>query len=369
MSRSILFIDPFYGGSHKTWIDGIIKKSRHHVTVLGLEGRHWKWRMLGGAVPLAERFNDLDDMPDLIVASDMLDLNTFLSLTRKKSAKIPVALYFHENQLTYPWSERDRDRLLGSHRHFGLINYRSALAADMLLFNSEYHRESFLGALPSLLNTSPDYRCLDTIDELRTKSRVLYLGLGLERFEASRCNKYNAPPLLLWNHRWEYDKNPEQFLRVIYELDEKNLDFGLVLLGEVPAREPDILKEARQKLDHRIAFCGFTETFDEYASWLWRSHLLPVTSNQDFFGISIMEAAYCGVLPLLPKRLTYPELFSEKIFEELFYRDGLHLGELIEKNLQKEKPKLQEQLMTAARRYDWREIIGKYDELFEKLSK
>ena len=40
------------------------------------------------------------------------------------------------------------------------------------------------------------------------------------------------------------------------------------------------------------------------------SDILPITSNQDFFGGSIIEAMYCETTPLLPKRLTYPELFQ-----------------------------------------------------------
>lgn len=367
MTAEILFIEPFYGGSHKTWIDGIAARSSHAVSCLGLEGRYWKWRMQGGAIPLAEEFNSRDTTPDLIVASDMLDLNTFLALTRKKSSGIPVALYFHENQLTYPWSQQDRDWQRGAHRHYGLINYRSALAADILLFNSSYHKESFLGALPSLLKGYPDYQGLENIEKLREKSEVLTLGLDLARFDDFSHDKRTGTPLILWNHRWEYDKNPSLFFRVLYELDEMKHDFGIVLLGEVPDTEPAELTKAKKQLGHRILHSGYCATFDEYASWLCRCHLLPVTSNQDFFGISIMESSWCGVIPLLPKRLTYPELFPPEKFKELFYRDGFHLRELIAHHLTHEDAKLRRRLKENARCYDWNEKIIEYERLFEKI--
>ncbi len=323
--------------------------------------------MQGGAIPLAENFNALEETPDLIVASDMLDLNTFLSLTRKKSSNIPVALYFHENQLTYPWSYRDRDLQRGAHRHFALINYRSALAADILLFNSEYHLESFLGALPAMLKGFPDNNCLETVDLLREKSRVLYLGLGLLQFDKFTQEEDDNPPIILWNHRWEYDKNPAQFFRIMKELDQGGADFCLALLGKIPDVEPVELREAKKRLDHRIVYCGYCSTFDEYASWLNRCHILPVTSNQDFFGISIMEAAYCGVVPLLPKRLTYPELFPQEIFGELFYNDGFHLRQLIENHLTGNDKQLRKALKNNALQYDWSEKIGEYDEVFDKI--
>ena len=41
--------------------------------------------MHGGAVTLANQFNEMAWTPDLIIATDMLDLTTFLSLTKKRS--------------------------------------------------------------------------------------------------------------------------------------------------------------------------------------------------------------------------------------------------------------------------------------------
>jgi len=123
----ILLIEPYYTGSHKAWADGYVKSSRHAVELLFLSGHYWKWRMHGGAVTLAEKYNGNYDNNDLIIVSDMLDLTTFQALTRTKTAGIPFVIYFHENQLTYPWSETDRDVAAGRDNHYGFINYSSAL--------------------------------------------------------------------------------------------------------------------------------------------------------------------------------------------------------------------------------------------------
>ncbi|HIO73068.1 MAG TPA: DUF3524 domain-containing protein, partial [Flavobacteriales bacterium] len=72
------------------------------VELLTLSGHYWKWRMHGGAISLAAKYNDLDHDFDLILVTDMLDLSTFQALTRTKTHNIPFAVYFHENQLTYP---------------------------------------------------------------------------------------------------------------------------------------------------------------------------------------------------------------------------------------------------------------------------
>jgi hypothetical protein len=85
--------------------------------------------MHGGAITIAKKFMTFRNMPDLILATDMLDLTTFLALTRGKTAQIPTGLYFHESQLSYPWSPEDRDVAQRRDRHYGFINYASALAA------------------------------------------------------------------------------------------------------------------------------------------------------------------------------------------------------------------------------------------------
>ncbi|MFT5169279.1 MAG: hypothetical protein ACI8P3_004528, partial [Saprospiraceae bacterium] len=176
----ILIVEPFFSGSHKKWACGYQQYSQHNVEILSLPGRHWKWRMYGGAVSLANTFKKNNYQPDLILASDMLDLSTFVSLLRKEINNIPVALYFHENQITYPWSPTDQDVSLRRDNHYGFINYTSALAADYIFYNSQYHLDSFLRSLPRFLNQFPDYRELQNIDAIRKKSALLYLGVDLK---------------------------------------------------------------------------------------------------------------------------------------------------------------------------------------------
>ncbi len=52
----ILILEPFFSGSHRQWAEGYQRHSRHEVEILSLKGRHWKWRMFGGAVSLANDF-------------------------------------------------------------------------------------------------------------------------------------------------------------------------------------------------------------------------------------------------------------------------------------------------------------------------
>lgn len=322
--------------------------------------------MHGGAITLADQFNDLDELPDLILATSMLDLTTFLALTRHRSAGIPVAIYFHENQLTYPWSPQDRDKKKKRNNHYSFINYASALAADKVFFNSEYHRESFLGALPKFLKQFPDKRGGDKVQIIKKKSDVLHLGLALDRFDEFRSSdkEKQSEATILWNHRWEYDKNPEEFFTTLFALKEKGVKFKLVVLGEQNEMNPDIFDEAKERLKSEILHWGYAETFEEYARWLWRADILPVTSNQDFFGGSVVEAMYCDCFPLLPNRLAYPEHLPEELDREFLYEEGEFEARL-ETAIESVMGIRQVDYQSIVKKYDWGVLVSDYD---EKLS-
>lgn len=368
----ICLLEPFHSGSHASWAEEFARCSRHQIDLLSLAGRHWKWRMHGGAVSLASRFLRRGFDPDLIFATDMLDLTTFLALTRHKIATTPAAVYFHENQLTYPWSPQDEDPRRQRDAHYGFINYSSALAAEAVLFNSEYHKRSFLEELPVFLGGFPDQRGLETIPAIAEKSEVLSLGMDLQRFDRARPRRPLQPPqrpLILWNHRWEYDKNPEEFFQALFRLDAEGLDFEVAVLGEAYRNRPAIFDDARRRLGPKLLQLGFVEDFDSYAAWLWRADILPVHSMHDFFGASVVQAIYCNVLPLLPKRLAYPEHVPHVLQEDCFYQDFDDLLNRLRDLLHNQGPRqIQQKLREHVTRYDWTRMIERYDDLLEKIA-
>ena len=316
----ILLLEPFFSGSHQLWAKGLKEHSKHSIRILSLPGRHWKWRMHGGAVELAKQFNELEEIPNLILATSMLDLTTFLALTRKRSADIPVAIYFHENQLTYPWSPQDRDKKKKRDNHYSFINYTSALVADKVFFNSEYHRNSLLGALPKFLKQFPDKRGKENIELIKAKSEVLHLGLNLNRFEkfSSSDKEKQSVATILWNHRWEYDKNPEEFFETLFSLKEKGIEFKLIVLGEQNDVNPPVFDEAKEKLKNEILHWEYAETFEEYARWLWRADILPVTSNQDFFGGKCYRSHVLRLLSIITKPVSLSGAFTGRTGSRVF---------------------------------------------------
>ncbi len=364
----ILIIEPYFTGSHQNWAEEYARFSAHKVTILSLPGRFWKWRMHGGAVSLAAQFLALPTPPDLILAGDMLDVSTFLALTRPHSARIPVALYFHENQLTYPWSPTDRDVAAKRDSHYGFINYASALAADAVFFNSQYHLDSFFDALPRFLKHFPDHRGLENIAVLKKKAQVLPLGLDLRRFDAHKTPRApKTPPLILWNHRWEYDKNPAEFFAALEAVAARGIDFRVAILGENFRNAPAEFERAKQTLGARIVHFGYAQNFADYARWLRRADVLPVTTIHDFFGVSVAQAIYCGCFPLLPRRLTYPALIPSAHHARHIYHSFDDLVARLGKFLASPVPPSPE-LAAAMTTFDWGTMAARYDAVFSAMA-
>jgi glycosyltransferase involved in cell wall biosynthesis len=281
---SIHLISPYHGGSHKSWAEGWQQSSQHSITLHTLPDRFWKWRMHGGAVTLARRFLASQAKPDLIMATDMLDLTTFLALTRQQTAVTPTILYMHENQLTYPLPQDGRTgpmrRQLGERdHHYAFINFASMLAATHVFFNSHYHLESFFNALPNFLKHFPEYNELNAVATLRKKSQVLPVGINFQRLAMAKySHRQNEVPLILWNQRWEYDKNPEAFFAALNAAAQAGHQFEVALCGQQYGKRPSIFNDALNKLGRRIIHVGHAD-LPTYRRLLWQADITISTAQ------------------------------------------------------------------------------------------
>jgi glycosyltransferase involved in cell wall biosynthesis len=364
----VLFLNPFHGGSHAAVAEGYARHSRHDVTLLTLSiAGGWRWRMRGAAVTLARMLRARPpERYDLIVATDMLDLATFLGLTRDLTHGTPVALYMHENQLTYPLPPgRARDLT------FPWINYTAALAADALLFNSAFHRDLFLRELPSLPGRYHDHRELDLLDAIAAKSAVLHPGIDLRRLDSQAGGSRAAPstpPTILWNSRWEYDKGPVAFFDALRELERRGVDFHLIVAGEaIDPGEPSFIA-AREQMASRTLHWGYAPDLETYRELLAHADLVVSAARQEFFGIAVIEAMYCSCVPVLPRRLSYPELLPRAYHEACLYDDDAALADRLQATIGDIARLRANDFRAVAAPYDWSRMAPRYDALFERVA-
>ena len=205
MSLGVLLVEGWMAGSHEAWARGWQQRSRHRIGIVGQPGTHWQHRMVAGAVPLARetaRHVDLHGTPDVVVATDMVDLPSWrglcASMVRGGLAGVPTVLYLHENQMTQPPSPNGVAD--GRGRHLAWTNWRSLVAADAIWSNSRWQLDSAFESLADLLGSSPDDDAqLPLLEAVRSRCSVQPVGCDLQGLLAAERTDPVPSARTLWS--------------------------------------------------------------------------------------------------------------------------------------------------------------------------
>lgn len=300
---------------------------------------------------------------DLIFASDYLNLAETIALLPPKLRGIPAVVYFHENQLTYPLQPGEERDV-----HHALTHIHAIGTARKALFNSSYHRNVFIQAVDELLAKAPDIDLTSAVRFTKERSSVLPLGTDLERGEPAPPTE---EPVILWPHRWEYDKNPAAFLAALIELEGQGVPFRLQLAGQRFRNRPAELDEIEARFRSRIELGGYLERTD-YLSAIRNSHIVISTAQHEFFGLGTLEAIRSGAFPVLPRSLAYPELLPSEhrgggMF--LYAADDLPtecLARAVDSVRSGNHLRAREDLIRHTDRFHWETLAPQFDAAFEE---
>ncbi|MEA2115581.1 MAG: DUF3524 domain-containing protein [Thermodesulfobacteriota bacterium] len=353
----ILLLEPYYGGSHKAFLTGLQHYVDCRFTLVALPARKWKMRMQLAAPWFAEQIIsrvEKGECFDAILTSTFVDVAVLRSLLDCRGIRLPLAVYFHENQFSYPGQVPDPAAF-----QFSSINFTSALCADRIAFNSTYNLESFLEGIAGYLKKATDMELRYLEDRIRDKSVVLYPGMDFRLIDAAAVpgkSKKNIP-VIVWNHRWEHDKNPETFFHTLFELAEEGYGFRVIILGQQFRYQPEIFTLAKQKLAERLDHFGYAEDQKEYAGLLRRGDIIVSTARHEFFGMAVLEGVRAGCRPLVPDRLSYKELFAGKYrYPENGFKK--HLQKLLSRDRDDFLSAVEAEHMTEP--YSWSVISDRY---------
>ncbi|XP_043203277.1 glycosyltransferase-like domain-containing protein 1 isoform X2 [Amphibalanus amphitrite] len=353
----LLLVEAFYAGSHRqlitTLMDGL-RLDETNCRLVTMSGRKWHWRARTSALHLAQHIPR--ETYSVLFTSSVTPLAELCGL-RPDLAAVRKVLYFHENQLVYPVRKAaDTDF------QYGYNQITACLVADEVVFNSLYNMESFLNNIDHFMKTQPDYRPRGLAEQIRVKCRVLYFPLcvpetvlapreegsetGQDREgdgdrdrsqdresggdqdqestedrdgdqesaeDQNHSSESERPLHILWPHRWEHDKNPSLFFDTLSRLHEEGVPFRLSVLGERCREVPDVFERARTQLEDRIEHWGYLPSREDYWRVLGAADVVVSTADHEFFGVAVLEAVWCGCLPLCVDRLVYPEWFERRL--------------------------------------------------------
>jgi glycosyltransferase involved in cell wall biosynthesis len=316
--RRLLVLEPYFGGSHRAVLECLLPDLGWDYDLVTLPARKWKWRMRGSAITFADEVQRLDaewradgGRPgprwDAVFASTFLNLAEFKGLAGDVVAGIPSVVYFHENQLVYPNRHEAEWDL-----QFPLTNVTSALSADECWFNTAWNRDRFVEGIEPFIRQFPDHHPRGIAERIAHKSSVIHPPFDPVPFDTAPVRRGDTCRIV-WPHRWEHDKDPETFFSVIAALAAEGLDFEVAVAGQAFAETRDQFERAAGGLGDRLVHLGQPDSREDYARLLATSDVAVSTALNEFFGLAMIEAAYCGCFPLVPDRLAYPEIYPAEM--------------------------------------------------------
>lgn len=364
--RQVLVVEPWYGGSHRAWADGIDRHSRHRVHLVTHPPRAWRWRLRGGALTLAAEVAAVvagQGRPDVVLVGDLVDVAALRGLAGRALAGVPVVLYLHENQITEavgPGTRGDRGAAWAT--------WTSLVAADVVVANSGFHREALLAALPGFLDDVPDHPHHRWLPVVADRMEVLPVPVPLGGLlGAPRPDPDGGPPLVLFNQRRDHDKRPEALTRVLVALADAGVAFRVALTGHTVRTDLRDLDADLGALGDRVVHVGPLDRAG-YEALLLRSDVVVATAAHEFFGVAPVEAMAAGCVPLLPDRLAYPELVPTRWHGAVLYRGRLfdRLRAVLE-DLPAARAAVAG-LRESMARFDAPTVVPAYDDLLERVA-
>lgn len=299
----VLLLSAYEAVSHRYWAQSLMANLDDvSWTLLSLPPRHFAWRIRGNPLSwMLKESTTLSQSFDVVLATSMVDLATLIGLFPHLGQAKKV-VYFHENQFAYPESSDQMPQVEAK-----MVNLYTAFAADSVVFNSAYNRDSFIDGARAFLKKMPEnLPAAKPLEALRKRAHVLPVPIPCP--SRNKFRQQAIPQCIVWNHRWEYDKNPNDFFEVLFDLSTAGVAFELAVLGQRFRQSPEIFEEAEQRLaKHIIAWGPQPEV--EYRELLDSAGIVVSTTWHEFQGLAIMEAAQHGALPLVPDRLCFPALY------------------------------------------------------------
>ena len=334
----VLLLSAYEAVSHRYWAKSLMAQLEEVSWMqLSLPPRHFAWRIRGNPLSwMLKEHDTLSQSFDVVLATSMVDLATLVGLF-PHLGRAKKVVYFHENQFAYPESSDQMPQVEAK-----MVNLYTALAADSVVFNSAYNRDSFIDGARAFLKKMPEnLPAAKPLEAIRERAMVLPVpipdslapkNVALENLASKNLASKNLAPCqqtafqktvpqrIVWNHRWEYDKNPDDFFAVLFALSEAGVAFELAVLGQRFRQVPAIFVEAEQRLAKHIVAWG-PQPEVAYRELLDSANIVVSTTWHEFQGLAIMEAAQHGALPLVPDRLCFPALYPPA------YRyDGTRVG-------------------------------------------
>jgi glycosyltransferase involved in cell wall biosynthesis len=326
----VLLISGYDAASHQYWRQTLSRElPDYEWSQIALADRYYAWRIRGNGFVIAEKYaTKLAQEYDCLILTSMVDFNSLRGFC-PQLANIPSIVYCHENQFVYPQNGQSQEQANRLNAQLSAIY--SMQIADRVIFNSDYNKMTFFKGAKALFKKLPDGVSVSNIERIEQKSKVLpvpidvvnnNLDMALVKSCTNNRKQLQSPVSIVWNHRWEFDKQPEVFFDALRLLSQQGIDFRLNLLGQSFRKIPACFHVAEREFADKIDYWGF-QSRSIYQQVLNQADIVVSTAIHDFQGLSMLEAILSGCIPVAPNRVVYPEYIDQ----QLLYSPSSHQTE------------------------------------------
>lgn len=278
----------------------------------------------------------------------MSQICKFIKLYKQKQVNNRDSLFFadlwHHGIESIPYIRE----LSGSYlRVFGILHAGSYDPQDFLAYAgtqhwAKYFEKMIFNSVNKIFVGSKWHQELLDINFGPSKCipKVKVTGLPLKCSEilqkAGKIKKDSEEKLIVFPHRIAPEKGVSEMITIMNEVFDYNEKANLIITTgrkELTCRDPTILNELLRFNDvhaNRVSILAGVSK-GEYYKILAKSHVVLSTALQETFGYGILEGALLGCTPVVPKRLSYPDILQGDI--RLEYRDNKEAVEKICKYL------------------------------------
>ncbi len=209
-----------------------------------------------------------------------------------------------------------------------------------------------------------------TVPAIRQNSSVIYNALQVPCLPPEPLPF--DPPRLLYLGRLSPEKRVDLALDALVLVVSRHPSAQLVIAGDGPERERLELQTTGLGLRDHVQFLGWVDSSD-VPTLVNSATLVLLSSEQEAFGLSALEAALMARPVVAPRRGGLPEVVEHGstglLVDEL---DAVSLAEAVAWLL--EHPESASRMGKAARTrarkaFNWRDCVDAYDALYEKIVK
>lgn len=308
---TVLAIETYPHGSHGRVLALLQRHSTFRIDDIQAAREHWRWLAMAAHFDIIEHIRQSHmPRPDIIFLSGPINVAALVAMLPSSWSTIPRVIYFHESQWTYPAEEYDA-------RPYLLAHLNAIQLCDEAWFNSHFHLDTFWQAA---MSPAVDNRIRSLVKRvearLRARCAVVYPPVSMDVIDHVP-GAINARPRILWNARWEIDKRPDRFVKLLDLLVDEMDGVETLVLG---TSGRDVAQIAAQLGRHAATAIlpGHLARRAEYEALLSTANISVSTADHEFFGIAAIEAVMAGAIPVLPANLAYPETLPSAYY----YRPG-----------------------------------------------